>query len=177
MTPLRVVGIGCGGVAALSLLCVVVGGVLLQRERGKPYNAVSEVRGLAGVAVYPGAAVDEDATRDGRAVALLMRGLYPADITTVVGFRTGEEPVKIIAFYDAYLAKYGFTKTRLGGGAGETGASYVADGVTVVIQVREEEGEDRQLFVMRFDTGEKTMLRMPQDTVRPEDFKRAGVGK
>ncbi|MBC8137333.1 MAG: hypothetical protein H8F28_15745 [Fibrella sp.] len=172
MSPLRIAGIGCGGLAFLVLLFAIVGGVMLQMERAKPYNAKSEVRGLAGVAVYPGATIDEEATRDARAVALLMRGLYPADSTTVVGLRTSDDPQKIIAFYDAFLAKYGFTKTRLGGGAGEAGASYVIEGITVVIQIKEEEGEDRQLFVMRFDNGKKTMLSKPEDVVTPGDFKK-----
>lgn len=176
-SPLRIVGLGCGGVVAFLLLFVTVAGVMLQVERNKPYNPANELSGLAGVEPYPGATIDEDATRDARAGAVLMRGLYPADSTTVVGFRTSDPPEKILAFYDANLGKYGFTKTRLGGGAGEAGASYVTEGVTVVIQIKEEAGEDYQLFVMRFDLGAKKMLTQPEDTVTPEDFKKKGVVK
>lgn len=172
-SPLRIAGIGCGGIAAFFVLFLIVGAVLLQVERGKPFSATSEVSALAGVPLYPGATIDEDATRDGRAVALLLRGLYPADSTTVVGFRTADRPQNILAFYDRSLARFGFTKTRLGGGAGDAGASYIAEGVTIVIQLREEEDEDRQLFVMRFDNGKKSVLRQPEDIVTPEDFKRA----
>ena len=173
LTPLRIVGIGCGGIVAFLLLFLLVGGVMLQAERNKPFNAASELNALAGVEVYPGATIDEDVTRDARAVALLMRGLYPARSTTVVGFRTGDDPQKVIAFYDSLLSKYGFTKTRLGGGAGDAGASYVTEGTTVVIQIKEEEGEDRQLFVMRFDNGEKKTLNKPENLVTPEDFKKS----
>lgn len=171
-SPLRIVGVGCGGIVAFLLLFAVVGGIMLQVERNKPYNSATELSGLAGVPVYPGAKIDEDVTRDARAVAWLMRGLYPADMTTVVGFRTGDDPQKIVTYYDTSLAKFGFTKTRLGGGAGEAGASYVTEGTTVVIQIKEEEGEDRQLFVMRFDVGEKKTLSKPEDLVLPEDFKK-----
>ena len=172
MTPFRVAGIGCGAVAAFALLFFVIGAILLGVEWSKPYRPEAEVAALAGVPLYPGATIDEGATRTARATAIVLRGLYPADSTTVVGLRTGDNPeTQIVPFYDAQMARLGFTKTRLGGG-GTNGASYAGGNVTVVIQTRDEPGEDRQLLVMRFDVGIKKRLGVREDIVTPEDFKK-----
>ena len=171
-TPRRIVGAGCGAVTALILLFFMVAGATLLSKWNEPFNTADEIAGLAGVPPYPGATIDEEATRLARATAATLRGLYPADSTTAVGLRTNDDPAtKVIPFYDAVLARFGFTKTRLGGGAGDAGASYAGTGCTVVIQTRDDPGEDRQLFVMRFDTGAKKMLGKRTDVVTPEDFK------
>ena len=172
MTPRRVAGIGCGVVTAFVLLFVIVGAVMMTTEYNKPYRPETEIAALAGVPVYPKATVDKEVTRVARATAAVLRGLYPADSTTAVGLRTTDDPAtQIMPFYDAQMARLGFTKTRLGSGV-ESGGSYVNGGVTVVIQTQDEPGEDRQLRVMRFDVGGKKQLGVREDIVMPDDFKR-----
>ncbi len=170
ITPLGVVGIGCGVIVGFLLLVIGVGTVMLNTERDKPLNTAAEVAALDGVPVYPQAKIDEEMTRSAR-VTRLFRGLTPASNMTAVGFRTPDTPVKVLPFYDTQMAGLGFTKTQLGG-AGKAGASYVMGATTVVVQMNPESGEDWRLVVMRLDAGAKAPLGKRDDTVSPEDFKK-----
>ena len=170
LTPLRIAGIGCAGVAAFALVFVAVAALMVKGEMSKPMNRTAEITELAGLPVYPGAQFDEDLTRTRRALLAVSRGLYPGDSATTVGFRTDDDPeTRVIPFYDDKLSKLGFTKTRLGGGS-KAGASYAGDTTTITVQIEDDPGEERQLILTRFDAGAKKMLDRRTDIVTPEDF-------
>ncbi len=171
LTPLRIAGFGCAGLAAFALLFVVVGAVMMKGEMDKPLNQRAEVDALAGLPPYPDAQFDEELTRTARAWFKVTRGFAPGDSVTTVGFRTDDDPkTRIIPFYDGALSKMGFTKTRLGAGT-EQSASYTGDTTNIMVQIQDDPGEARKLILTRFDTGAKKTLGKRTDIVTPEDFK------
>jgi len=178
-SPLRFVAMGCG--ALLFFFLVFIGIVFNQIEsnRKRPVDKATVLASLAGVPIYPGSKFDEEGTRDGRAVLSVFQATIPSKLSTVAGFRTSADPDKeVLPFYDKTMQDYGFQKTRLGGDVvGRTGASYSDGETSVIVQLKEEPGEERRLLLFRFDAEKRPTLGKPSDKVTPEDFHKANPKK